>query len=410
MSRSWIECSSSVPAPALDRRPARSSRSAPCTGMYWSSRKTTAITRPRLGRLDEVPGPDERRGAPQDQPDLVRDARPGDRVGHGLGRGEVGRQRLLAEHGQPPLGRRGHQAGVLGGPRADVDRVAAVEHLVLARAHDRAARGGEPGRPLRVGVVARRPVRRATPDRRIIFEWKVAISPAPRKPTRITGRVAVAPQRPSCSIETTRSATVSASLAVVGHVQPGDAHLLEEAAEVEGEAVVQLAVEGAERLVQQEQAGRRGERPGQRHPLRLAAGERWPRRGARSPGARPGRAARSPVAGSRPGVARPRTARNRRCERRRGGGTAGGPGRPARSAGGGWGRSAGPRRPTPRGRGRGRGGRRSPAAACSCPTRSGRAGRPPPRSRRSGRPRRAPRGRRTERSPRRPRAPNASPP
>ena len=60
----------------------------------------------------------------------------------------------------------------------------------------------------------------------------------------------------------------------MGHVQPGDAHLLEQAAEVEGEAVVQLAVERAERLVQQEQAGRRGERPGQRHPLRLAAGQR----------------------------------------------------------------------------------------------------------------------------------------
>ena len=46
------------------------------------------------------------------------------------------------------------------------------------------------------------------------------------------------------------------------------------------------------------------------------------------------------------------------------------------------GRPAGPRRPTPRGRRRGRGGRRSPAAACSCPTRSARAGRRSRRRRR----------------------------
>ena len=112
-------------------------------------------------------------------------------------------------------------------------------------------------------------------------------------------------QRPSCSRRDDPVGDRAGLLAVVGDVQPGDAHLLEQAAEVEGEAVVELAVEGAERLVEQQQAGRRGERPGQRHPLGLAAGQRGHAAALEARRARRGRAARPPAGGSRPGVARP---------------------------------------------------------------------------------------------------------
>ena len=54
----------------------------------------------------------------------------------------------------------------------------------------------------------------------------------------------------------------------------GDAELLEEVAHLDGQAVVQVAVERAQRLVEQEQARLGREGAGQRHPLRLAPGQR----------------------------------------------------------------------------------------------------------------------------------------
>ena len=49
MSTSWIECSSSVPAPARSWSPRQVEAYMPWTGMYWSSRNTTDITRPASG-------------------------------------------------------------------------------------------------------------------------------------------------------------------------------------------------------------------------------------------------------------------------------------------------------------------------------------------------------------------------
>ena len=75
---------------------------------------------------------DELRREPQDQPDLVDHPGGLDGVDHSLGDGAVDRQRLLAEHGEPTLGRRGHEALVLRGPRRDEHGVDPIEQLVLA--------------------------------------------------------------------------------------------------------------------------------------------------------------------------------------------------------------------------------------------------------------------------------------
>ena len=104
--------------------------------------------RSRLGSRDDVSEPKERGRASQHEPDLVGDTRSGDRLGHRsgprLGRGEW----LLAEDREPSRASCFDEPRMLGGPSADVDRVAAVEDLVL-----RAAGLGGPTRRRKPRVV-----------------------------------------------------------------------------------------------------------------------------------------------------------------------------------------------------------------------------------------------------------------
>ena len=121
--------------------------------MYWSSRNTTLIGRPLLGSAANafsIPNAGEWRST---RPTWLTTPASLDRCGHLGGRRQVDRQRLLAEHGQPSLGRRRHQPGMLGRPGADVDGVARVEDLVLRAAHRGPCRQGELLGPLLVGVV-----------------------------------------------------------------------------------------------------------------------------------------------------------------------------------------------------------------------------------------------------------------
>ena len=62
-------------------------------------------------------------------------------------------------------------------------------------------------------------------------------------------------------------------LLVVGHVDEGDADLLLDALELDLEPFAQLEVEGAERLVEEQEVGPVDQRTGQGHALLLAAGE-----------------------------------------------------------------------------------------------------------------------------------------
>ena len=122
---------------------------------------------------------------------------------------------------------------------------------------------------------------------------------------------------------------------IVGHVETGGPELLQQVPEVDGQAVVQLPVEGAERLVEQQQPGR-GARA--RASATRCASPPESARDAPVLEARRDRraaAARRPAGALRPSAARRRIARSPRCRPRHGGGTAGGPGRPARTAAGG---------------------------------------------------------------------------
>ena len=60
---------------------------------------------------------------------------------------------------------------------------------------------------------------------------------------------------------------------IVGHVDEGDPHLALNSLQLDLHRLAQLQVEGAERLVEEERAGVVHQRPRQRHPLLLAAGE-----------------------------------------------------------------------------------------------------------------------------------------
>ena len=128
-------------------------------------------------------------------------------------------------------------------------------------------------------------------------------------------------------------------------------------------------VQRGQRLVQQQQRRLGGQRPGQRHALRLPTGDR--------PGPRPRQVgdpdplqpAPSPAGGPPAGVRRGPADRTRRCPARSGGGTAGSPGTP--------------RRPVARAAARGRRGPGRPAR-CRRPRsgrRPGRAARPGPAAR-----------------------------
>ena len=82
---------------------------------------------------------------------------------------------------------------------------------------------------------------------------------------------------------------------VVGDEQRRGALGPQDVAQVGGEPLAQAAVERRQRLVEQQQPGPDGQRPGQRDPLALAAGQRGRLAVRRSPGARRGRAARRPA-------------------------------------------------------------------------------------------------------------------
>ena len=62
-------------------------------------------------------------------------------------------------------------------------------------------------------------------------------------------------------------------LLVVGHEDGGHVHLVVQPAQPVAQLLADLRVEGAERLVEQQHGRLDRQRPGQRHPLPLAAGE-----------------------------------------------------------------------------------------------------------------------------------------
>ena len=72
-------------------------------------------------------------------------------------------------------------------------------------------------------------------------------------------------------------------LVVVGDHQRGGAGRAQDLAQVDGEPLAQAGVEGGERLVEQQQPRLDGQRPGQRDPLPLAAGQRGRAAGRRTP-------------------------------------------------------------------------------------------------------------------------------
>ena len=139
----------------------------------------------------------------------------------------------------------------------------------------------------------------------------------------------------SSSIVTTRSATTAASsrswvtISVVVAGRPQDP------GQLDGQAVVELAVEAGQRFVEQQRARRRGERPGEGDPLGLAAAEVGDLAAAEA-----GEPDEVEHLGD-PRVALGRrdaaacAARRRRWRRRRGGGTAARPGTPCRCRAGG---------------------------------------------------------------------------
>ena len=163
-------------------------------------------------------------------------------------------------------------------------------------------------------------------------------------------------------------------LLVVGDVDEGDADLALDPLQLELQALAQLQVEGAERLVEEQHLRQVDQRPGERDPLLLAAGElrgAAVRLGARG---RPARARPRPGPRSRPSAPSCASARRRRCRRRSGGGRGRSSGRRCWSAaGGGAGRRRRRRRSgsSPRSAARSR---RSSAGSSSCRSRSARAG------------------------------------
>ena len=86
------------------------------------------------GSSSSVTEPEESRGAPKHESDLVRDARRGDRAGHLACAGETRGERLLAEDRQAALCSGAHEPRMLRRPGSDEDGVAAVEHLLIGRA------------------------------------------------------------------------------------------------------------------------------------------------------------------------------------------------------------------------------------------------------------------------------------
>ena len=122
-STSWIECSSSVPPPAL------STSAAPRRAVHPLDREVLVVPehgreRPAVPALgDELGRGAEDRGVAQHQPDLVRDA--SENAGEAFGVRQRRRQGLLAEDGAGPRPPRPRTASrCAAGPRAhphDVD-------------------------------------------------------------------------------------------------------------------------------------------------------------------------------------------------------------------------------------------------------------------------------------------------
>ncbi len=119
--------------------------------------KHDAHHRAGLGSRDDVPEPEERGRASQHETDLIGHSRSGDRLGHRSGARLGGRERLLAEDREPSRGGRIDEPRMLGRPGADVDRVAAVEHLVLRAADLVARRRAELRESIRIEVVRAAP-------------------------------------------------------------------------------------------------------------------------------------------------------------------------------------------------------------------------------------------------------------
>ena len=125
--------------------------------------------------VDEVLGPVVRERATQHEADLVGEPGPGDLRGHRLGCRRCSTANGFSQKiGEPSLDGLGHLARVLARPRADVDGVAPVEHLVLGVAHVWPAAAANASARARSGsyTPARTtPCAASAPLRRRLLEW-----------------------------------------------------------------------------------------------------------------------------------------------------------------------------------------------------------------------------------------------
>ena len=153
MSMSWMLCSSRAPAPARATSPRQVDLYMPCSGMYWSSRNITLMTRPLAGSAIRVRNQQKAGEKRRTSPTWLTTPARRDDLGHGRGPGQIGGQGLLTEDGQPRAAAMSTRRACSEVQRADEDGVAAGQDLVLVVAHGGPGRGGEGLGPGPVGVV-----------------------------------------------------------------------------------------------------------------------------------------------------------------------------------------------------------------------------------------------------------------
>ena len=154
-SRSWIECSISVPPPAL------STSRAPCRSVHALDREVLVVAQdqrhrlPVATRLHDLRQVAEHRSVAQDEPDLVRNLF--EQLGDPSAVRQRRRERLLAEHRQAPGDRGLDRREMAVRPRADPGDVHLVEQRVEASRPEWPAWFASASRcgPVRVGVVGR---------------------------------------------------------------------------------------------------------------------------------------------------------------------------------------------------------------------------------------------------------------
>ena len=341
MSTSWIECSSSVPAPGRGRV------GAPRRVVLPLDRDVLVVAehdRHQPARRRVVDQVAHQRGTRASgagssptwfvTPASLTTSASGVRAGER--RSPAASRRTRRARAPRPAST---SARVLRGPGAHVHRVAPVEHLLHAACTRGAPlRRGERRCPRGVGVVhaGALDVRAAA---RSIFEWNVAISPAPRNPMRIDGHgTRAASSRPARRQRSRRGGPRRTAIrqcrgftVVVGDDDRGDPvsrstrrrstrsrSCSSASSPVSGSSSSSSRGAGASDLAERDALG-------------LATGQRGHRAPLETGAARRGRATRPPVRFARASRHPPSATRTRRSPARRGAGTAGCPGTRHRS-------------------------------------------------------------------------------